>query len=82
VKVLLDEEAEAGGCGGVLDKINPNFKRFQIINHLRNYFKKITSFCIAIHGGDAEACASPGGVAKRWQCVATQSGEAGKRASP
>jgi hypothetical protein len=52
---------------GDLDKINPNLKRFQIINLRRNYFKKITPFCIAIHGGDAEGCASPGGVARRWR---------------
>jgi hypothetical protein len=51
---------------GDLDKNNPNLKRFQIINHRPNYFKKITSFCFASHGGDAEARASPGGVAKRW----------------
>jgi hypothetical protein len=48
-----------------LDTINPNFKGFQIINHLRNYFKQITPFCFASQGGEAEARASPGGVAKR-----------------
>jgi hypothetical protein len=52
---------------GDLDKINPNLKRFQIINHRRNYFKKITPFCLAIHGGDAEGGATPGGVARRWR---------------
>jgi hypothetical protein len=50
---------------GDLDKNNPNLKGFQIINHRPNYFKKITSFCFASHGGEAEACASPGGVARR-----------------
>jgi hypothetical protein len=50
-------------CGD-LDRNNLNSKRFQIINHRRNYFKKITPFCIAIHGGDAEGCATPGGVAR------------------
>jgi hypothetical protein len=50
---------------GDLDKINPNLKRFQIINHRRNNFKKITPFCIAIHGGNAEGGATPGGVARR-----------------
>jgi hypothetical protein len=50
---------------GDLDTINPNFKGFQIINHLRNYFKQITPFCFASQGGEAEAGASPGGVAKR-----------------
>jgi hypothetical protein len=53
--------------GGDLDKFNPNLKQFQIINHRRNYFKKITPFCIAIHGGDAEDGATPGGVARRWR---------------
>jgi hypothetical protein len=38
---------------GDLDKNNPNLKRFQIINHRPNYFKKITSFSFAIHGGEA-----------------------------
>jgi hypothetical protein len=50
---------------GNLDTINPNCKGFQIINHLRNYYKQITLFCFASQGGEAEAGASPGGVAKR-----------------
>jgi hypothetical protein len=51
---------------GDLDKINPNLKRFQKINHRRNYFRWLTLFCVAIHGGAAEGRASPGGVARRW----------------
>jgi hypothetical protein len=42
-------------------------KRFQIINHRRNYFRWLTLFCIAIHGGAVEGRASPGGVARRWR---------------
>jgi hypothetical protein len=50
---------------GDLDKNNPNLKRFQIINHRPNYFKKLTSFSFAIHGGEAAECASPQEVAKQ-----------------
>jgi hypothetical protein len=48
-----------------LDKNNPNLKRFKIINHRPNYFKKITSFSFAIHGGEAAEGASPQAVAKQ-----------------
>jgi hypothetical protein len=49
---------------GDLDKINPNLKRFKKINHRRNYFTRITPFCFAIHGGDADDGASPLPVAR------------------
>jgi hypothetical protein len=51
---------------GYLDKINPNLKRFQKINHRRNYFRRITPFCFAIHGGDADDGASPLPMARQW----------------
>jgi hypothetical protein len=52
------------GFTGDLDKINPNLKRFQIINHRQNYFTRLTPFCIAIHGDDAEGGATPLPVAR------------------
>jgi hypothetical protein len=51
---------------GDLDKINLNSKRFQIINHRRNYFIGITLFGRAIHGGMAEGGATPLPVARQW----------------
>jgi hypothetical protein len=57
--------ATLNGNYGDLDKNNPNLKRFQRINHRPNYFKKITSFCFAIHGGEAAEGASPQTVAKQ-----------------
>jgi hypothetical protein len=51
---------------GDLDKINPNLKRFQIINHRQNNFTQLTLFGRAIHGGVAEGGATPLPVARQW----------------
>jgi hypothetical protein len=51
---------------GDLDKINPNLKRFQIINHFLKYFTRITLFGRAIHGGVAEGGATPLPLARQW----------------
>jgi hypothetical protein len=48
---------------GDLDKNNLNLKQFQIINHRRKYFTRITLFGGAIHGGVAEGGAAPLSVA-------------------
>jgi hypothetical protein len=61
---VLEGHALPGGTGD-LNKNNLNLKRFQKINHRRNYFKKITSFCFAILGGEAAEGASPQAVAKQ-----------------
>jgi hypothetical protein len=72
---------------GDLNKINPNLKRFQIINYLRKYFIGITLFCRAVRGGAADEFATPPSVARQivrrhpqWRgsraCGATVSGAA------
>jgi hypothetical protein len=64
--VVRKEDVRIAAQVGDLNKINPNLKRFQIINHRRKYFIRITLFCHAVRGGAAEELATPLPVARQW----------------